>query len=986
MSKRSISLRRSLLWGAAIGSLSISSAWGQQTGQQAAPPADEPAVETVQQQQPAAPGAGGERIVVTGSRIARDVFTSSSPIEVITSESAQLEGLIDTAEILQGSTSAAGSVQYNNSYGAFVIEGGPGINSVSLRGLGAQRSLVLLNGRRPGPAGVRGQVGAFDLNVIPDSIISRVEVLKDGASSVYGSDAVAGVANIITRSSVDAPELTIQYNRPEDPGGASLQLNGAFGLNFDFGSLMVAAEYESRDALKNRDRSWAACTQDLAYDPTTGQKIDRIDRSILAGTDLAGCRNTQFNLVFDAVNSAIYIPSPNGVTQGPIPGYRLRANTPTTYEDVWNSPLYLNSDILAAVDRTSLYGKYDMDIAGLQWSTEALFTRREYESYQYRQFFPTIGGPLFYDIPGPFTAPAAYANFIPGLNGTEVVQPITIWPSNTFVNLDYYNVNSGLKGDFGGGDGYFGSWSWEVNASYSLSDGEYITNQILKETAGDINFPRPSDGLYVGPTYNPFDPAFLSGNYSQATYDLLTGMDRGMTTYEQTTFTGVVTGDLFQLPAGPLGAAFGAEYRTFEIDDTPGQGSQDDIYWGASTAQVTRGEDSVSEVFTELDIPVLRGLPGVEELTLNGSARWFDYDSYGSDSVWKAGFNWQIIPSVRVRGTKGTSYRAPALYELFLGDQTGFFPQLSVDPCIDWGQSSNENIRANCAAAGIPSNYLGSGEDATVITGGGAGRLQAENSEASTLGVIFTPTVLDLSFAIDYFDITIENQVAQLGPGTIGGGCYAAPIFPNAFCNLLTRAPSTDPTRAYNILTINDSYLNVNQQATHGIDYSVRYNHEFDFGDLTIDVKATQTKEDVNLLFSSAEESGFETSDFLGTVGDPEWVGDAQISFRRGDWTYSWFVEYVGEVDNSVFANEFFTYNTRPARRILRADDWLSHDFSLRWQGDKATVVFGVANAFNAQPPLFSNGAAQRIGNIALAGTNYDYRGRTLFLRVGTEF
>lgn len=982
MSNTSARLRTFFRSGAAISALTFAmgTAFAQTPPAPAPAPADAP--ETVK---PATPAPATDRVVVTGSRIARDAFTSSSPITVITAESAQLEGLVDTADILQGSTVASGSTQINNQFGGFVVEGGTGVNTVSLRGLGAQRSLVLLNGKRPGPAGTRGQVGAFDLNVIPDSIISRVEILKDGASSIYGSDAVAGVANIITRSSIDKPELTAQVNDPEDSGGRSYQINGAFGLDFDWGgTLMVAAEYENRAALKRGDRSWSRCNKELALDPVTGNIIDRQDRSILAGGPLEGCNGT--NIYFNTViaGATRYIPSPTGNTVGPIPGYRPRFNpsyltSPTGqayYEDVLNSEKYLEGDILSAVERTSLYAKYDQDIAGMQWSTEALMTRRETASRQWRQFFPLIAPNNQYDVATGPNSPF-----------TTRVQPVTIWPSNDDIAVDYYYINTGLKGDFGGGTGYLSTWSWDVNASFSRSDGTYTGNEILLETAGDWNYASPSDGLYHGPTYNAFDPAFLSGNYSQATYDLLTSIETGNTTYDQTLVSGVVTGDLFTLPAGPVGLAVGAEFREFKINDVPSERSQNNELWGTSSALITKGKDKVTELYAEIDVPLLKGLPFIEDLNFNGSARTFDYDSYGSDSVWKAGLNWQIIPSLRVRGTKGTSYRAPALYELYLGNQTAFLSQLSIDPCDDWGNSSNENIRANCAAAGIPSNYAATGSSALIVTGGGAGVLSAETSEASTLGVIWTPSFLDLSFAVDYFDITINDQVAQLGAGSILGGCYGAPVYPNAFCGLFTRAPASDPLRPNQIIQVNDSYLNVNQQATHGLDFAVRYQHEFNFGELTVDVNATHTLEDVSQLFDSSQASGYETNDFNGTIGEPKWTGDAQFSLRRGDFTYSWFVDYIGKSDNAgVIANEFYTYQGRSAQRIIRTDDWLSHDISIRWSGDSITLTGGIANMFNAQPPIVSNGAAQRLGNTALAGTQYDLLGRTLFLRATKKF
>jgi|JI7StandDraft_1071085.scaffolds.fasta_scaffold00687_12 iron complex outermembrane receptor protein len=984
MSNTSASLRKLFRGGAAFGVLSL--AMGAAVAQTPTQPVD-----TVVDCDPTTPGVqtncpaeSDDRVIITGSRIARDAFTSTSPIQVITAEQSTLEGLVDTSEIVQGSSIAQGSLQFNNQFGGFVIEGGSGINSVSLRGLGAQRSLVLLNGQRPGPAGVRGQVAAFDLQVVPDSIISRVEILKDGASSVYGSDAVAGVVNIITRTSVDAPELNIQYNATEEGGGNTMQINGAIGFDFLGGNFMLAAEYETRDPLKFGDRKGLSCAQDLAYDATTGQRIDRLDRSVLQGTSLADCNNIYFNTVIVGANR--YVPSPDGITVGPIAGYRPRANRTYAqapqayYEDVLNDERYLDTDAIAGVDRASVYGRADFQLdlfGGIDWMTEALFNRREYQSHRVRQFFPTIAPNSGYDVAGSFGG-AGNSAF-----PTALAQPITIWPSDQEVDVDYGYIHSSLSGDF-----FLPGWSWTADASYSTSEGEYRGNQILIETAGDWNYARPSDGLYAGPNYNPFDPAFLSGNYSDAVYDLLSTESVGNTSYNQTVVQGVISGDLFELPAGPLGVAVGAEWRTFEIDDAPDPRGSNNEFWGTTSAGRTTGEDTVVEGFIEANVPLLKGLPFIEELTVDASTRVFEYDSYGSDSVWKAGLNWQVIPSVRVRGTTGTSYRAPALYELFLANQTGFLGQTAIDPCVDWGNSTNANIQANCAAAGVPSTYNGVGSSALIITGGGAGVLEAETSEASTLGVIWTPDFIDFSLAIDYFDITVDNQVSQLGAGGILGGCYGSPNYPNAFCSLFTRAPGTDPTRPYQIISVQDSYININQQATAGIDITARYEHEFDFGTMVVDLSATKTTEDVVNLFDPNLASGFDTSDFNGTLGDPEWVGDASVQLRQGDFTYSWFADYTGAMDQSVFAADTAAYQGRTIRRINETDPFITHDVSVRYRGDNYFILGGIQNVFNATPPEVTTGVTTRFGNTPAFASQFvsAYYGRTFFVRLGYEF
>ena len=294
--------------------------------------------------------------------------------------------------------------------------------------------------------------------------------------------------------------------------------------------------------------------------------------------------------------------------------------------------------------------------------------------------------------------------------------------------------------------------------------------------------------------------------------------------------------------------------------------------------------------------------------------------------------------------------------------------------------------QANCAAAGIPSNYLGAGGSATIVTGGGAGVLTAETSEARTLGLIWTPDFLDLSVAVDYFDIVIEDAVTQLGAGTILGGCYASPVYPNAFCGLFDRnAPGAlvDPNR---VTEVRDSYLNANLQSTRGFDVTVRYEHEFDFGTMVFDLSATKTLEDVNKLFAPGTTSGFTTDDFNGTLGDPEWVGDASLQLRQGDFTYSWFLDYVGEMDHEVFAADVVAYQGRQIRRINSTDTWLSHDVSVRYRGDNFVVTGGIANVFNAPPPNITTGVSSRFGTTPAFASQYDLRGRTFFLRLGYEF
>ncbi|NBC21511.1 MAG: TonB-dependent receptor [Alphaproteobacteria bacterium] len=995
MKTRSSDRYAMLLAGVAGGSLLFSTAMAQET-------ATDEAADTVERTEQVSEETESrqEKVVVTGSLLRRDEYSSASPIQVINAEVSTLEGLVDTADILQGSSVAAGSVQFNNQFNGFVVEGGTGIQSISLRGLGAQRSLVLLNGRRPGPAGTRGQVGSFDLNVIPRSVITQVDILKDGASSIYGSDAVAGVANIITRTSVDEPEITVQYNQPFEDGGEQFSIDGAYGLNFDTGNIVLAAQYTLQEDLSVGDRDFLKCPQDIVFDASSGERIDREDRSILAGTSLGGCSsgNVYHNTVIDLFSGLRYIPAPDGVTQVSNPfglpapgieGYRPRANEgydgpggQAFYEDVLNNERYLTQDAINKNETTSFYATSDFELdilGGINWDTEFLYTRRDTQAEGWRQFFPQIGGATV----GGFGL--SYAND-PGYDNPyqTLALPVMLFPSNTDIEVDYYSIATGVEGEFnlgGAAGGFFDDWAWSADFVTSKSDGSYGGLAILASESGDINF--DSDA----PNYDPFDPAVLSGE-DTSFYDVVGSNEVGNTTYEQTLINAIVTGPLFSLPAGDVQIALGTEWREFSIDDQPSEASQNGDLWGSSSAQVTKGEDNVVEWFTELEVPLLKGAPLAEEVSLNGSFRTFNYASYGVDDVYKLGLNWQVNPTLRLRATQGTSYRAPALYELFLGNQTSFLGQTAIDPCIDWGNSSNENIRTNCAADGIPADYAGASASATIISGGGRDVLDAETSDATTIGLVYTPTFSDLSIAIDYFEITVNDQVGQLGASAILGGCYAAENFPNAFCDLFGRTPGDSPDQLarFGVTEVNDSFINVNEQTTEGIDISARYQRSFDFGDIIGELQATRTLEDIQLLFDSQEESGFETDDFNGTIGDPEWVANGRVSLERGDFTYSWLFDYVGETSNAVLFDDLeFSYFGRDATQIYDAESRFYHDISVQWEGDKITITGGIANLLDEEPPVISDGTDTRRGNVPLVG-QYDIIGRTAFVRATKRF
>lgn len=927
-----------------------------------------------------------EKITVTGSLLKRKEYVTTSPVQVLTADVSADVGQVNTAEFLQKSSVAAGSTQISNQFAGFVVEGGTGVQTVSLRGLGAQRTAVLLNGQRPGPAGTRGQVLAFDLNVIPQSILQRAEIVKDGSSSIYGSDALAGVVNLITRKNFDGLEFSLNGRLPQAGGAETYSVSIANGWNLGTGSIAAAAEYYLQQPLRFGDRDFLECSQDLFTD-ANGNSIDREDRSILANTELGNCPgNLYANTVIDPFTGVRYIPSPQGNTIGLIPGYRPRTNANygpgntgrAFYEDQLNFEFFKRQQLIDRQERMSVFATSDFSFGEVNWTNEFLFNRRKTNTSRFRQFFPLTGGT---------TAPANFrytdGSSFRSLTPSGVAQPVMPFPSKQKVKIDYLYARTGLDGVFGNSD----TWSWSANASYTRSDGDYSNLAILNSRSGDVSAAlRPLTGGRA-PLVNYFDPGFLNGTRMDELVAAVGSWETGNTVYDQVLLNGVVTGELFQMPAGAVGAALGAEYRRFSIDDQPSQAESSGNFWGQSSAVQTKGTDSVKEIFGEVEVPLLKGLPMVESLNLNMSARAFDYDSVDdADFVWKAGMSWQVIPSVRLRATKGTSYRAPGLYELFLGNLSSFVGQLAIDPCINYGQSTNDNIRRNCAAVGIGPTFPGGTSSARVFSQGGAGVVKPETSNAFTAGIVLTPTSMPVSVAFDYFEYQVNDQIAQLTAGTILGGCYAADVFPNDFCNLFVRNPANHPTAPNAIVDVFQKYVNVNQQKVRGYDLLTRFDKDFSFGKLDIEGQATYMIEDFEEFFSTSSASGFTSNDRNGAISRPKLSANLRTQLKRGDFSYTWFMNYVDETKSLTLSPTTTYFGYTGAQRDIVAEDRLYHTVSVRYSQPKWSVLFGIQNLFDAEPPTISSGVATRYGNVPAFATQYDLLGRSFFGRIDWKF
>jgi iron complex outermembrane recepter protein len=1017
-----------------VAGAAFSTAWAQDT----APPADGDKEEEKV-----------EKVTVTGSRLKKDEFSSTSPVQIIDPKTAEKKGDIDTAQTIQSAPIAAGSAQVTSAISsAFVTNGGPGTSTVSLRGLGAERTLVLLNGRRVGPAGVRGAVGAVDLNVIPQSMISSVEVLKDGASSIYGSDAVAGVVNIITkRGGDDGLTLNSFLSQPFESGGEEYRLSGSGGVTTpdEKGYIQLGVDYYKRNELKRGDREYLNCPEEYIFD-TSGARNDIND----ARTGRPTCRDTlwghvwvydytylytanpsnlvapngnpirrfQFNYAGD--NLGTHIPTLTALT-GPTGGDPALITVPAGWFPVgYNAPSFgvenamhpfiSDSTVIPETTRYTAYldGAYKFaDEAELY--VEGLLNRRKTYQNGYRQFWQ-FGFSENFDTAG-FGDP-----FATGFSGSMLISPTAITDhSDTSQQVDYARGVIGMRGDVGSlGDVLFRNLSYDVHIQYSRSSAEYSSDQILDDAVDSQDF---RTGSCVG-TFTPIsnrpcidinwvDPELLRGNIPQSVRNFLFAEETGHTDYTQKTYEGVVTGDFAEIWAGTIGFALGATVRTDEINDTPGDITLANNAWGNTGAGITKGKSETAEVFGELDIPLLKDAVVAKSLTLSLAGRHTQVSTIdgNGDETYKIGANWAVNDWLRFRGSYGTSFRAPHLFELFLADQTSFIAQRNIDPCIQWqanllAGNISAQTAANCAADGVPPAFNGGAITATVITGGGLGVLDPETSVAKSVSVILTPNEFlpdnwRASLAVDYYEIEVNGEITQLGAANILGGCYSSNLpFPNdPLCSLFTRNNDigvlVDPNA---VATVRDSFLNINSQVNRGIDVTVRLGHDLpgDLGSLSLLAQMGWQLQDTVALFAGVEQS------VNGESGEPKWVGDFNLSWEGSDgWSAFYGLDVIGstsDVEDFVDANGGPCVASATRERTycpkLTAPTTFYHSISATKEIEDWQLTLGVANLLDEAPPRVSTANVGQITTVGQAPftSNYDFVGRRGFLSVTKRF
>ncbi|NJM49952.1 MAG: TonB-dependent receptor [Sphingomonadales bacterium] len=952
-----------------------------------------------------------DAIVVTGSRIRRpDEFSAIEPLTVINRQEITQSGFNSATDALQSAAVTQGAGQINNAFGGFVTDGGTGANTLGLRGLGPARTLVLLNGRRLAPGGTRGSVVAADLNVLPTAIVDQIEILKAGASSVYGSDAIAGVVNIITNKSPQGLSLEAQINVPQVGAGVDSRLAATFGFETDRLSVAGSVEYRKRRILSRNDVPFYDCPvggfrdgeggpfgsgDSVGFDGTPCFTLDNGGVTI---NTLGAPRRNAISRTTGLVGSFNrFVPAPE-VTTGPFPGF-LGVDF---YSRDTLDPLQEEEPLITAAELYTgfLSASYDLEALGnAEVYGELLVTRRNSSSPLYRQLSLDYltGSPL---LP---------ANLRSGvfLNPTNTSSGQTI-AARAFIGfgltessqqVDYIRASGGIRGDF-----VFPDWRYDAFVGKSWNDGRYeIESFLVDRLANSLNVVQNMDGSFscasqasnAGCVAAPvLNADTIGGRLPEDFRDYIVQNTIGNTQFRETTFSFNVDGPIFAMPGGDAQLALGVEYRKQSIDDRPDENSLNGNLFGLTAATPTIGRDNVKEVFGEVFLPVLADQPFFYRLSLNGSARYTDYASYGSDVTYKIAGEWQPVRGFGFRGSYGTSYRAPALAEQFLGATSGFLGS-TADPCDDLPPAADQSpteviVARNCASIGLPADFVQRSGITVFRVGGAEAGLAAETSVNWTVGAVATPVLPEsvgkLSLALDYFDIKVENGVADLAGGTILGRCYGDPNFdPNAgFCRFVDRD-------ANNALTVTSSFVNLSEDIVKGFEFNGRYSRDILGANFILNANVTKYTEQSSRLFP--EEF---LTDANGTITQPDWVGnfDATLAMKNGitlryglDWidgdrnrTYEFFAfdEQTGITDPDLVQSNRDNF-------VLEVPNYFLHNASVQLNADRFEMTVGVRNIFNTAPPQITSIGFNTIGNAALY-SGYDYVGRTFFANVNFNF
>jgi iron complex outermembrane receptor protein len=935
-----------------------------------------------------------EEVVVTGSRIRQSPVEQTAPVQTTTSADIDRSGEISIADYLQRLPISGSAInRSNNASGnlGFPPDGGgigAGASEIDLRYLTSKRVLVLVDGKRwVRGSSASGVSGAVDLNTIPTAAIERIEVLQDGASPIYGSDAIAGVVNVITKSDAQGFEFETNQAAYDEGDGYTQDYNLSWGSKGDRTRTFLSVGYSRQDPVMSGDRDLSKCVVAGAT-PCNFGGSGGIPQGQFVFLDPRG------DVDGDGENDVLDLVPNTGST-----GANYDPNNPAsgdwhnfTSADRFN---YRPFNYLTTPNRrVNVFGKSAYDIAdNVELTFTASFTNRRSHNQAAPNplFMGSDAGAGFYldnvfipaDQPfnpfgidlGPGAGPGGSNNLI-----TIARRPLEAGPRIFDQNVDSWMLSGGLNGNFDLGSR---THYWDVSLNWGRNDASQTGHNIFNARKLALAL-GPEDACLAVPGCVPFNIFGGQGSITPEMLQWATFTQNDHSDQELNDIALNLSGDLFDLPSGPFSYAFGFEYRKERGSFTP-----DSIAQAGETADVpaspTAGEIKVSEEYLELRAPLLANIPGIQRLELSGAVRSSDYDTFGRDEVYKAGIYWRVYNDLSIRANWAEGFRAPNIGELF---NTGSrFDSALDDPCNQY-LTLNPGATAACQALGVPGTFTQLNPQISVQTGGNPG-LTPETSETYTIGLGYSPSwarnaswIDELTFDVNYYNIKLDNAIQALDAQVQLDSCVNT-LSP-AFCDGIVRAAGGA------IIAFANQLTNIGRVETDGIDWTVTLSTpEASFGALRFTWANTYLGGYKEFTFG---ENGLVGRELAGIeLGSPMRGYVRYKSTLATDWQFHEFVtsltlRYLSALDGGCTTNaRAQNLCSDPARGIDELDSRVYADLQVAWTpsffDQKMQLALGINNILDKDPPPCR---ACDLNNYD--GTVYPVPGRFIHARAAIKF
>ena len=919
-----------------------------------------------------------ETITVTGSRIRSVDVETAQPVITLSQADIQKTGLTNVGDILQNLT-ITGQPTFSK---AAVLtsnteEGGQYVN---LYNLGENRTLVLVNGKR----WMTSLNGYTDVSTIPVALIDRIEILKDGASSIYGSDAIAGVVNIILKDRFNGVAVSgsVGQNEGGNNDGTQQAYSFTVGSTTDKSSIVFAATYNKTSAIWAKDRDFTKYTYG-DFDRTAGY----------SGTGPWG----RFTNPNDGKTYVLnHTGDPNNIGVGADSRDINNYHAGVQDNDYFNATNQMMEQLPTELKSIFTEGSYNLS-DNVTFKATGMYAERNSSTQVAGYPLTSTSQPNF----PVYLSGESYYNPLPG-NDLSFARRITELPRVSSESAKSLHFDAGFEGSF---DFLSHAWNWDAGFGYNKYDVDTTNtgniNLLNLQQALGPSFLNASGIVQCGTAANPIalnqcTPFNILGGPSASTKQALNYiMAREHATDQSINkdFTANITGGLLELPAGTLSFAAGLEHRGVSGYDQPDEmasaGYTTDLAAGPTTGSYT-----TNEAYVELNAPLLKDLPGAKSLALDVASRYSHYSNFGSTTNNKYSFTWSPFEDLMVRGTFAKGFRAPTLGDLFGGGSQTF--DQYTDPCdVQFGSLSNPTVAKNCAAAGLsPTNFhqldtagaavKGPNQQGTTpfVTGAGNEFLQPEHSTTRTLGLVYSPHYVDgLDMTLDYYDIKITNVITAIDANYVLDQCYQYSV--QEFCSAFQRDANGQ------VINLHRGNANLGWIETTGYNMGVNYRlPAFSFGKFVFNMN-------VNYLddWNQASTNDAPVINYAGQYGYNHWRANLGLDWNLGNWGATWGIRYYGAFLDQCFSDTIhcnkpnytsvnWGYGTGANRMGATVFNDAQVRYTLPW---KATVAFGMRDIFDKHPPNTVNAYVLGYNSSGSVDPTLDL-GRYIYLQYNQQF